>query len=113
MLEIQDILLSNHFINYLIKDGAKVQLHDPYVRFWEEVGVKIDENIDKVFESELDLVIITTIHKEYKNSEHLITLLLKKEELFVFDTVGLFSNSEILQLSEKHKVRVVGRGDIN
>jgi len=25
----------------------------------------------------------------------------------------LFINSQILQLSEKHKVRVVGRGDIN
>ena len=101
------------FYNYLIKDGAKLQLHDPYVRFWEEVGVEVDENIDKGFESELDLVVITTAHKEYKNSEHLVTLLLKKEELFIFDTVGLFSNSQILQLSEKHKVRVVGRGDIN
>ena len=39
--------------------------------------------------------------------------LLKKEELFIFDTVGLFSNSQILQLSKKHKVRVLGRGDLN
>ena len=101
------------FYNYLIKDGAKIQLHDPYVRFWEEVGLEVDESIDKVFESELNIVVITTAHKEYKDSEYLITLLLKKEELFIFDTVGLFTNSQILQLSEKHKVRVVGRGDIN
>jgi len=101
------------FYNYLIKDGAKIKLHDPYVRFWEEVGLEVDESIDKVFESELNIVVITTAHREYKNSEYLITLLLKKEELFIFDTVGLFTNSQILQLSEKHKVRVVGRGDIN
>ena len=101
------------FYNYLIKDGAKIKLHDPYVRFWEEVGLEVDESIDKVFESELNIVVITTAHKEYKDSEYLITLLLKKEELFIFDTVGLFKNSQILQLSEKHKVRVVGRGDIN
>ena len=101
------------FYNYLIKDGAKIQLHDPYVRFWDEVGLEVDESIDKVFESELNIVVITTAHKEYKDSEYLITLLLKKEELFIFDTVGLFTNSQILQLSEKHKVRVVGRGDIN
>lgn len=101
------------FYNYLIKDGAKIQLHDPYVRFWEEVGLEVDESIDKVFESELNIVVITTAHKEYKDSEYLITLLLKKEELFIFDTVGLFTNSQISQLSEKHKVRVVGRGDIN
>ena len=101
------------FYNYLIKDGAKIKLHDPYVRFWEEVGLEVDESIDKVFESELNIVVITTAHKEYKDSEYLITLLLKKEELFIFDTVGLFTNSQISQLSEKHKVRVVGRGDIN
>lgn len=101
------------FYNYLIKDGAKIQLHDPYVRFWEEVGLEVDESIDKVFESELNIVVITTAHKEYKDSEYLITLLLKKEQLLIFDTVGLFTNSQITQLSEKHKVRVVGRGDIN
>jgi len=101
------------FYNYLIKDGAKIELHDPYVRFWEEVGLEVDESIDKVFESELNIVVITTAHKEYKDSEYLITLLLKKEGLFIFDTVGLFTNSQISQLSEKHKVRVVGRGDIN
>ena len=101
------------FYNYLIKDGAKIQLHDPYVRFWEELSIEVDESIDKVFESEIDVVIISTAHKEYKNSEHLINLLLNKEELFIFDTVGLFTNSQILKLSKKHKVRVVGRGDIN
>ena len=101
------------FYNYLIKEGAKIELHDPYVRFWDEVGLEVDENIDKVFESELNIVVITTAHKEYKNSQYLIKLLLKKDELFIFDTVGLFTNPQISQLSKKHKVRVVGRGDIN
>ena len=97
----------------MIKDGAKIQLHDPYVRFWEEVGIEVDESMKKVFESQLNIVVITTAHKEYKDSEHLITLLLKKEELFIFDTVGLLTNSQISELSKKHKVRVVGRGDIH
>lgn len=101
------------FYNFLIKDGATILLHDPYVRFWEEKGVEINESIDTLFELELNIIIITTAHKEYKNSKHLITLLLEKEELFILDTVGLFSNSQILELSRKHKVRVVGRGDIN
>ncbi|MDA9631906.1 nucleotide sugar dehydrogenase [Bacteroidota bacterium] len=101
------------FYNYLIKDGAKIQLHDPYVRFWQEIGIEVDENIDKLFELELNIVVITTAHKEYKNSENLIKLLLNKKKLFIFDTVGLLTNSQISQLSKKHKVRVVGRGDIN
>ena len=29
------------FYNYLIKDGANIQLHDPYVRFWEELKFKL------------------------------------------------------------------------
>ena len=101
------------FYNYLIKDGAKIQLHDPYVRFWQEIGIEVDENIDKLFEMELNIVVITTAHKEYKNSENLIKLLLNKKKLFIFDTVGLLTNSQISQLSKKHTVRVVGRGDIN
>jgi UDP-N-acetyl-D-glucosamine dehydrogenase len=101
------------FYNYLLKDGAKVQLHDPYVRFWEEVEIEVDESLDKVFESELDIVAITTAHEEYTDSEYLISLLLNKDILFILDTVGLFSDSQILRLRKKHKIRVVGRGDIN
>ena len=49
--------------------------YDPYVRFWEEVGLEVDESIDKVFKQELNIVVITTVYKEYKDSQHLITLL--------------------------------------
>lgn len=101
------------FYNYLLKDGAKVLLHDPYVRFWEEIEIEVDESLDKVFESELDIVVITTAHEEYKDSEYLMNLLLNKNSLFILDTVGLFNNSQIKELNKKHKTRVVGRGDIN
>ena len=89
------------FYNYLIKDGAKIELHDPYVKFWEEKGVEVSKSIEKVFESEPNIVVITTAHKEYKDFEYLTSLLLKKEGLFIFDTVGLFTNSQISQLSKK------------
>ena len=48
MLEMLGIPFVEPFYNYLIKDGAKIHLHDPYVRFWEEVDLEVDENIDKV-----------------------------------------------------------------
>ena len=101
------------FYNYLLKDGAKVLLHDPYVRFWEELELEVDESLDKVFDSALDIVAITTAHEEYDNSEYLINLLMNKDRLFILDTVGLFSNLQIQRLRKKHKIRVVGRGDIN
>lgn len=102
-----------NFYNYLIRDGANVKLHDPYVQFWEELGLKVDKIFDTVFDSKLDIVIITTAHKEYKNSKYLINLLLSKDQLLILDTVGVFTNTEILQLNKKHQVRIVGRGDIN
>tara|TARA_B100001059_G_scaffold236623_1_gene288345 strand:+ start:15 stop:1523 length:1509 start_codon:yes stop_codon:yes gene_type:complete len=101
------------FYNYLKKDGAKLLLHDPYVRFWEELDIVVEQSLNVVFKSELDIVVITTAHKEYNDSNYLLNLLLNMNSLFVLDTVGLLSNSQISQLSKKHKVRVVGRGDIN
>jgi UDP-N-acetyl-D-glucosamine dehydrogenase len=100
------------FYNYLLKDNCEVFLHDPYVRFWEEKEVDVAEQYEYAFEQPLDLVVITTGHTEYKNSEHLINLLLSKDSLFILDTVGLLSEDEIKTLSKTHTVRVVGRGDI-
>ena len=101
------------FYNYLKKDGAEIELHDPYVRFWEEVGLEVDESIDKVFERELDVVILTAGHDEYKESEYLQKKLLEKDPLFIFDTLGVLTEREIQKLRGKHQLQVVGRGDIN
>jgi nucleotide sugar dehydrogenase len=100
------------FYNYLLKDNCDVYLQDPYVRFWEEKEVDVAENYMVAFEEQLDIVAITTGHVEYRNSEKLMSLLLAQKSLFILDTVGLLSEEEIIKLSAKHTVRVVGRGDI-
>ena len=100
------------FYNYLIKDGAKLILHDPYVKYWEEVKIKIDQNLENLLNKPLDIVIITTAHEEYRSSKYLIELLLNKSNLFILDTVGLLNKEEIKKLKNKHNVRVLGRGDI-
>ena len=100
------------FYNYLINEGVKIQLHDPYVRLWDELNIEVENNIEKVFESDFNIIAVTTAHQEYKDSDCLLNLLLNQDDLFILDTVGLFSNSEIKRLRKKHKIRVVGRGDI-
>ena len=100
------------FYNYLINEGVKIQLHDPYVRLWDELNIEVENNIQKVFESDFNIIAVTTAHQEYKDSDCLLNLLLNQDDLFILDTVGLFSNSEIKRLRKKHKIRVVGRGDI-
>lgn len=100
------------FYNYLLKDNCKIFLHDPYVRFWEEKKIKVLAEYETVFEEQLNIIVISTGHVEYKGSEKLIKLLIAHDPLFILDTVGLLSENEIEVLSQKHTVRVVGRGDI-
>ena len=100
------------FYNYLTKDGCEVFIQDPYVSYWEEKEMTIAPNYEAFFEEKLDLVIFGTGHTEYKDSFQLMSSLMKQEQLFILDTVGLLSKQEIAQLSKKHTVRVVGRGDI-
>ncbi len=100
------------FYNYLLDDNAEVFLHDPYVRHWEEKEIEVEENITQVFKEKLDIVAITTGHVEYKDSHKLMNLLFSQDKLFILDTIGILTEEEITKLSEKHIVRVVGRGDI-
>ena len=101
------------FYKYLSEEGAIIKLHDPYVRHWEELNLDIEESIGNIFRNNFDIIIVTTAHNEYKNSTQLIKLLLKKDKMLIMDTVGVFNESEISQLNDKHKLLVVGRGDIN
>ena len=101
------------FFNYLNVEGAKVYLHDPFIRFWDEKQIEIPDKFENVFKLKLDMVIITTAHEEYRNSNLLMNSLMNSSKLFIFDTVGLFNEHEIKLLSEKHQLRVLGRGDIS
>ena len=98
--------------NFCIKDGAQINLHDPYVSFWEELKLSVSQNLFSILKNQIDVLIISTSHDEYKNSPIFIKELLKKDKMMILDTVGLFSQNEIKKLSTKHNLKVLGRGDI-
>jgi len=98
--------------NYCINDGGKIFLHDPYVSFWEELNIKINQDLDLMLKFNIDILIITTSHDEYKNSKKLVSKLLKKKKMMILDTVGLFSEYEINKLKKLHNLKVIGRGDL-
>lgn len=100
------------FYDYLIKDNCEVLLHDSYVPYWEEKEIEVPNSYLPAFAQELDIVVISTMHSEYRDSKELMNLLMEQDGLFILDTLGILSDAEIRQLSSKHKVRVVGRGDI-
>jgi nucleotide sugar dehydrogenase len=98
--------------NYLEQAGCSIKLHDPYVRSWEEKGLEVEEFFEELFRHELDILIFSTAHVEYKNNPALIEAIMAQEKLFVFDTNGILSESEITTIKSRHTVRVLGRGDI-
>jgi nucleotide sugar dehydrogenase len=98
--------------NYCLNDGAQIFLHDPYVTYWEEKKININQDLFSVIENQIDILIISTSHDEYKNSNKLIEEILKKKKIMILDTVGLFSQKEIYKLSSVHRIKVLGRGDL-
>jgi hypothetical protein len=61
-------------------------------------------------------VVISTGHSLYKQDSTLQALLACKphegKPLLVYDTIGLLSEEQIKTLQTKHKVIVLGRGDL-
>ncbi len=101
-----------YLYNYIEKEAANISLHDPYVSFWDEKQIAVQQDLNEYFPGKWDIVIISTGHVEYKNNPSFIKQLMDIDRTFIFDTVGLFSKDEIQALSEKHIVRVLGRGDL-
>ena len=94
------------------KAGAKILLHDPFVSFWEERNVFVEDDLDAVFYHNPDIIIISSGHSYYKKHET-IDRLMKVNHAFIYDTLGLFSGRQLAYLRSKHKVSVLGRGDVD
>jgi len=97
--------------DYLLESGAKINCHDPYVNYWDEKSINVEQNIAKGLKDSLDIIIISTGHKIYKNSKT-IDMILSLKPIFIYDTVGLLSKGHIEKLSKKHRLKVLGRGDL-
>lgn len=100
-----------NFYKLLINQGALVSLHDPYVSFWEEFGIDVNQDMYKL-DDKTNIVIFSTGHNEYSENDKLIAHINNLEKLFIYDTIGILNQNEIRFLSKKHTVKVLGRGDI-
>lgn len=88
-----------------------IDLHDPYIPFWEEMGINVNTEI-KLIENSVDVIIFSTGHSIYRNNRDLVNSILNLENIFIFDTIGVLSQFEIQELRKKHIVKILGRGDI-
>lgn len=100
------------FYDQLEMEGCKITLHDPHVKYWEEKDIWVNQDLAALLKNSYDFIVITTGHKDYRNNPALIEKIKQLPACWVYDTIGVLSNEEIKSLSEKHTVKVIGRGDL-
>tara|TARA_B100000609_G_scaffold193856_1_gene185723 strand:- start:463 stop:1959 length:1497 start_codon:yes stop_codon:yes gene_type:complete len=99
-----------NLVDLVKKDGANIELHDPFIPFWEEINSIVEIKLDKALSSRTDMIIISTNHKQY-SSDDTIKKIMSMKQIEIFDTVGALKEHQLEKLSKKHKVSVLGRGD--
>ena len=78
------------------------------------MSLEIHKDIAEVINTEFDILIFSTAHDEYKNSEIIKSFFEKSSPKYIFDMVGVLSETEISFFkNNKHKVFILGRGDLN
>lgn len=100
------------FYDQLNMEGCEIALHDPHVKYWEEKDLWVNQQLDELLQQTYHFIVITTGHKDYRNNHGLIEKIKKHPACWVYDTIGVLTNEEIKLLSEKHTVKVIGRGDL-
>lgn len=100
------------FYEQLLEAGCEIILHDPHVVYWEEKELQVNNDLASLLNNWYDFIVITTGHKDYRGNTSLINKLLDHKASFIYDTIGILTNDEIKQLSARHIVKVIGRGDL-
>lgn len=98
------------FYDSLQSNGAHITLHDPYVTYWAEKSRPVSQDLEEVLADNHQVLILSTGHELYKQTST-VEKLMALEDLFIYDTIGLLSEEQIMKLRKRHKVCVLGRGD--
>lgn len=99
------------FYRRLVSAEAVVSVHDPYINHWPETGLAPFAGLDEALNADPDIVVISTGHSLYRKQETMEKLLAHKP-VWIYDTIGLFSPEQVAGLRQKHRVIVLGRGDL-
>ena len=94
-----------------VDNKAIVDTHDPYVQYWEEINIKVSQDLEEKLDMTWDIIVFSAAHSEYKNPK-VISKISKMSNVKVLDTLGILKEKDIVELNKKNKVKVLGRGDI-
>lgn len=99
------------FVRCLEGAGAFVRCHDPFVAHWPERDMNVEQDLRAVLDDSPDIVVIAAGHSLYRTPATIGTLI-ELAPATLFDTIGLLSDAQIRSLSERHRISVLGRGDL-
>ena len=94
-----------------IDNKAIVETHDPYVQYWEEINIKVSQDLEEKLDMAWDIIVFSAAHSEYKNPK-VISKISKMSNVKILDTLGILKENDIVELNKNNKVKVLGRGDI-
>ena len=94
-----------------VDNKAIVDIHDPYVKYWEEIGIEVSQNLNEKLDLSWDIIVFSTAHSEYKNSK-VISKISKMSNVKILDTLGILEDNDIVEFNKKNIVKVLGRGDV-
>ena len=94
-----------------IDNKAIVDTHDPYVEYWEEINIKVSQDLNKKLDKSWDIIVFSAAHSEYKNPK-VISKISKMFNVKILDTLGILKQKDIVKLNKNNVVKVLGRGDI-
>jgi UDP-N-acetyl-D-mannosaminuronate dehydrogenase len=94
-----------------IDDKAIVDTHDPYVQHWDEINLRVSQDLDEKLDMSWDIIVFSAAHSDYKNPK-VISKISNMSNVKILDTLGILKQKDIVKLNKNNIVKVLGRGDI-
>ena len=75
---------------------SKIKCHDPFVNRWPELDLNVEISLAEFFTNRLDVLIITTGHQNYVESDSIYKHLASIQNTpLIIDTVGLLDLNKL------------------
>jgi nucleotide sugar dehydrogenase len=97
---------SEFFLKKMNSLGAKVEVHDPIVRYWKEKKINVSYDIPKI--DKFDVIVFAVKHREYKKI-NFKKWKIKKNKFLIVDANGVLTEKQINTL-KRRKLNLISIG---
>jgi UDP-N-acetyl-D-glucosamine dehydrogenase len=94
----------------LVQSFAMIQLHDPYIKYWEEVNTYVETDIESFINDRFDIIVFCTRHNIYLQDQKFNIWLNSLKNKIIFDTNLILNIEKIHLLKKNNVVKIIGNG---